>query len=706
MKPPPFLIFAALLFWGWQADFLIVGTSLGLVLESSRLIRARWDLDDADFNHIWSFCVLLVVVLAGYVFTNNDAGGGFGAMLHGNLAARNAVNSAVLTSTRFLRWLPMATFPFIFAQVFNLRPSVPLTAVSLVLRWRRRKGEATLAGHYLDIVYPYFIVCLFSAGIHSSTGSQSYFWGQCVLITWALWSVRARRFGIVAWACTLAAVLGVGFLGQFGISQAQRAIENFNAQWMARFFRHRTDAAQSVTSIGQIGDLKLSPTIVVWLQPEIVGQVPTYLREASYRKYNPQHQTWFAGSAANDFEPLSAEKDGTSWVLVPGGTNAASINIACYLNGWSSEYEAPEGLLPLPTGTRTLGKVPAQILLKKNPTGAVLAAGLGLVIFDAHYRLGTSIDSPPNLLTNFDSTVNLEEKAALDQVISEMKLTTNAALADKLIGLQRFFAQKFFYSTWQGRDKNVPTNGTPLSRFLLTHRTGHCEYFATATVLLLRELGVPARYAVGYAVHETSGTGFIVRERDAHAWCLAWDAATQTWVDVDTTPSSWMGIESQRKSIFEWLSDLKSWLGFELAKFRWREAQWQQYLFWSLIPVLVVLLYYIIFRHQKKRRDPDATKRRAATEIWPGLDSEFYQLEKMLAARGLPRPPGESLADWLQRALAEPALSGQRPPLQQLLQLHYRHRFDPPGLSAAQREQLKREASVCLAALARTPPAK
>jgi transglutaminase-like putative cysteine protease len=49
------------------------------------------------------------------------------------------------------------------------------------------------------------------------------------------------------------------------------------------------------------------------------------------------------------------------------------------------------------------------------------------------------------------------------------------------------------------------TNETPLARFLLRTRSGHCEYFATATVLLLRQLGIPARYAVGYAVHEASG---------------------------------------------------------------------------------------------------------------------------------------------------------------------------------------------------------
>ena len=82
--------------------------------------------------------------------------------------------------------------------------------------------------------------------------------------------------------------------------------------------------------------------------------------------------------------------------------------------------------------------------------------------------------------------------------------------------------------------------------------------------------------------------------------------------------------------------------------------------------------------------------------LWPGLDSEFYQLEKKLAARGLPRQPGETLSAWFERALAEPAIAELRAPLQELLHLHYRHRFDPPGLSAPEREQLQREAKVCL----------
>ncbi len=45
---------------------------------------------------------------------------------------------------------------------------------------------------------------------------------------------------------------------------------------------------------------------------------------------------------------------------------------------------------------------------------------------------------------------------------------------------------------------------------------------------MLRRLGVPARYAVGYYVHEGNGENhYVVRERDAHAWCLVWNQSSQ-----------------------------------------------------------------------------------------------------------------------------------------------------------------------------------
>ena len=60
--------------------------------------------------------------------------------------------------------------------------------------------------------------------------------------------------------------------------------------------------------------------------------------------------------------------------------------------------------------------------------------------------------------------------------------------------------------------------------FLLYNGTGHCEFFASAMVLLSRARGIPARLVGGYRVAEFSELGdyYIVRERNAHTWVEAW----------------------------------------------------------------------------------------------------------------------------------------------------------------------------------------
>ena len=74
----------------------------------------------------------------------------------------------------------------------------------------------------------------------------------------------------------------------------------------------------------------------------------------------------------------------------------------------------------------------------------------------------------------------------------------------------------------------------------------------------------------------------------------------------------------------------------------------------------------------------------------------------MLVERGVARAPNETIADWLGRATEPAELAEWRRPLQELLRLHYRYRFDPRGLDASERETLRREARACLASLTAT----
>jgi hypothetical protein len=262
--------------------------------------------------------------------------------------------------------------------------------------------------------------------------------------------------------------------------------------------------------------------------------------------------------------------------------------------------------------------------------------------------------------------------------------------------LRAFFGNQFSYSLWQRASLKGGTNETPLSRFLMETRSGHCEYFATATVLLLRELGFPARYAVGYGVHEGSGDKYVVRQRDAHAWCLVWNAATSTWEDFDTTPASWIAEEGKRASMFQWLSDGWSRIKFEIARLRWGQTNFRRYMLWLLLPVLLFLLYQIVFRRRNRRRDKTGSTA-DSTAAWPGLDSEFYQLEAKLRDLGYERRSGETIQCWLDRVTRSGAAASFRTALEEVLGLHYRYRFDPRGLGADGRTELRQQVQVCLA---------
>jgi transglutaminase-like putative cysteine protease len=59
----------------------------------------------------------------------------------------------------------------------------------------------------------------------------------------------------------------------------------------------------------------------------------------------------------------------------------------------------------------------------------------------------------------------------------------------------------------------------PVEEFLTRTRAGHCERFAAGLVLMLRSVGVPAAYVIGFKGCEYEGDGvYVVRQEHAHAW--------------------------------------------------------------------------------------------------------------------------------------------------------------------------------------------
>ena len=86
--------------------------------------------------------------------------------------------------------------------------------------------------------------------------------------------------------------------------------------------------------------------------------------------------------------------------------------------------------------------------------------------------------------------------------------------------------------------KAPPPGRDPVDYFLFDAKEDFCEYFASSMAVLLREMGVPARFVEGYTTGTLDpNTGkYVVKELDAHAWVEAY-FPNYGWIEFEPTPS-------------------------------------------------------------------------------------------------------------------------------------------------------------------------
>src|SRR5215469_355998 len=146
----------------------------------------------------------------------------------------------------------------------------------------------------------------------------------------------------------------------------------------------------------------------------------------------------------------------------------------------------------------------------------------------------------------------------LDPRIQQLAQTITAHDAtpyDKAADLERYFHTSFRY-TLDLSDMNKPD---PLAYFLFTKRAGHCEYFASAMVVMLRTLGVPARYVTGFLPGEFNDLAkdYIIRASDAHSWVEVY-FPQYGWITFDPTPPG----EAKPSSMFARMGMYWDWFQF------------------------------------------------------------------------------------------------------------------------------------------------
>jgi hypothetical protein len=631
MRPPPLLLAAALLFWGACTGKLMLAAGMAVALEGVQRSTQRWALSRRDFEIVADLCTLALAGMLSYLFAQT----------------RHFPNSLAAV----LVWLPVFYGALMLAQHASQAGRVPLSALLWSLRRERLTQAAEDAGVSVDFAYA--SLCVVAAGA-ANLRSPWFFAGACALGLYALWPARRAGDAPVRWAAvaTCAVALGYGF--QYGVSALQSRVEEAMLEWLAERWEAQGDPYRAHTAIGDLGRVKLSDRIVLRVRGPGSGQrrapLPL-LRTASYQRYAA------GGWLARNHAFTALEGRGDTWHIGAGAGGSVEVST------WLAEGRA---LLALPAGTYRLDGLQVE-RAERNPLGAVrVALGPDPLVYRASFDARAQAEAAPDE-DDLDVPASLEPLLA--RVAGEIGVQRDArGFVDRLAG---FFATRFAYSLsltsadGQARD---------LARFLQTDRRGHCEYFASATVLLLRQAGIPARYAVGYSVNEYSPLEgqYLARRRDAHAWALAW--IDGRWVDVDTTPATWFAEEARDASLMQPVYDLLSWLNYRLAQSRSGDSAGPgKTPLVALAGLLAVALAWRMYRQRARVAANPGAARPAATatasQLQPVLDA--------LARDGHVRPPGMPLLRWAQELpLADP---GTRDMLIAAVRLQYAVRFDLNG---------------------------
>jgi hypothetical protein len=106
---------------------------------------------------------------------------------------------------------------------------------------------------------------------------------------------------------------------------------------------------------------------------------------------------------------------------------------------------------------------------------------------------------------------------------------------DESRAIEAYLRENYEYSTSIGQP---PQGRDRVAWFLFENKRGYCEYYASAMIVMLRSLDVPARFAAGYAPgsYDAKEKQFVVRESAAHAWPEVYFPG-YGWIQFEPTPS-------------------------------------------------------------------------------------------------------------------------------------------------------------------------
>ena len=599
MSFPPLYIGLITVFWGLYAGWEFFSVAAALCFEASYLIKTRFDLKKEDFIRISDLSSVLMIVLLVWSIIRNEP-------------------HRIFLS--FLSTLPAVFMPLLFAQLYSTSDCVVIGT---------KIGKNVHSHMPLDIRKLYvFSIVIGMTSILRDLDALYVTALFATVITPFVWPLRdelSARFNkkrvaalVLIPLTALVAALVIG-----GNYTFNRMMMNWYRNWMAE----NTNQFKTTTSIGDIGHLKQSNRIEIRLYPETSPELPVYLRQASYNKMI--NSTWF--SRFRRTTQIFPEDD-KEWQLFGEGDGSESIGLSVKMkrNG--------AGVLPLPQGSKRAKNMDVAGV-NRGALGAVtVSEGPDILNFDITFDKNENFDAAPNYL---DYDIPSGEREIIYNVMEKNGLFGRTD-RETLDNIERFFTLGFSYTLQlQGR-----SGESYLDDFLNKTKSGHCEYFATATTLMLRSAGIPARYSIGYMIDEYSDieNAYIARKSDAHAWVTAY--IDGSWITVDTTPGS-PEEKDFLASLTTPVSDFFDWVNMKYENFRRNKSEEiNNALIISATTLILILMVRVFIR---RRHFKAAGKEKKNRKNFGLPDSPIYGILKKFEEKGVPRHENETLRAWAEK---------------------------------------------------------
>lgn len=118
---------------------------------------------------------------------------------------------------------------------------------------------------------------------------------------------------------------------------------------------------------------------------------------------------------------------------------------------------------------------------------------------------------------------------------NNIKDLSKSDISQTVAAVKDFVSHSASYSL---NTQKVPAGRDVAEWFLNDAETGYCMHFANAAAVMLRALGVPARYVTGYCADVVDGKA-IVTSDNAHAWVEYYDSSIG-WIPLDATSSDFV----------------------------------------------------------------------------------------------------------------------------------------------------------------------